>query len=433
MYVYLLDTRAGSLVMMMIVCIVCVYTKAVCDHHDRERRIRLPRSLVDYLGFLSSHIIPLHSTAIVQCPSSMSESRAVAYPRQVRISSKAMVQLDNLCSLLLQRRIRHIKSLAGRNIAATHEDEAFLSTDNGDVDIVSTFVVASRSSSAVTSRASSPSAQWDNTPSRSKSTALHRRTGSVEPPPPHLLPATTMRRSESSSSISSTTVEDSSMTKSAYKKKQRRPESMISTTAACPVINNSNNTYGKGLLDCYYTLHLSAEEMPFYRSEIIPNTIDPTFRVLDTSQGSSWYDGVQTEVVVRLWARHSFPESATQTGEQHHDATNKAADDQDFELVIEWHVDLNALSWIGKVVSSFKHHPRDSKVELTSFFFQLQDIPGAFPENTLLFELDDGFYTAPNIVVCMLSGVCDMKYTYFGIPIVQALGPKQTIEFSRAL
>ncbi|CDH57105.1 uv radiation resistance protein [Lichtheimia corymbifera JMRC:FSU:9682] len=290
----------------------------------------------------------------------MSESRAVAYPRQ--------------------RRIRHIKSLAGRNIAATQEDESFLSTDNGEVDIVSTFVVASRSSSAVTSRASSPSAHWDNTPSRSKSTALHRRTGSVEPPP-HLLPATTMRRSESSSSISSTTVEDSSMTKSAYKKKQRRPESMISTTA-CPVINNSNNTYGKGLLDCYYTLHLSADEMPFYRSEIIPNTIDPTFRVLDTSQWSSWYDGVQTEVVVRLWARHSFPESATQTGEKHHDATNKVADDQDFELVIEWHVDLNALSWIGKV---------------------LQDIPGAFPENTLLFELDDGFYTAPNIVSKLLA------------------------------
>lgn len=240
--------------------------------------------------------------------------------------------------------------MAGRNIAATHEDEPLLSTEHGELDIASTYVVASRSSSVVTSRASSPSAHWDNTPSRSKSTALHRRTGSVEPPT-HLLSATTMRRSESSSSISSTTVEDSSMTKSAYKKKQRRPESLISTT--CPV-NNSNLTYGKGLLDCYYTLHLSADEMPFYRSETIPNTIDPTFRVLDTSQWSSWYDGVQTEVVVRLWARHSFPESATQTGEQHHDPTviKKAADDQDFELVIEWHVDLNALSWIGRVVRS---------------------------------------------------------------------------------
>lgn len=147
--------------------------------------------------------------------------------------------------------------------------------------------------------------------------------------------------------------------------------------------------------------------MPFYRSEIIPNTIDPTFRVLDTSQWSSWYDGVQTEVVVRLWARHSFPESATQTGEKHHDATNKVADDQDFELVIEWHVDLNALSWIGKVVRSFKKLHQEAQSRTNILSFQLQDIPGAFPENTLLFELDDGFYTAPNIVVCILPGACD--------------------------
>lgn len=109
--------------------------------------------------------------------------------------------------------------------------------------------------------------------------------------------------------------------------------------------------------------------MPFYRSEIIPNTIDPTFRVLDTSQWSSWYDGVQTEVVVRLWARHSFPESATQTGEQHHDATNKAADDQDFELVIEWHVDLNALSWIGKVVRSCKKLHQEEQSRTYIFLF----------------------------------------------------------------
>ncbi|KAI8143943.1 UV radiation resistance protein and autophagy-related subunit 14-domain-containing protein [Fennellomyces sp. T-0311] len=256
---------------------------------------------------------------------------------------------------------------------------------------------SSLSSSAVTSRASSPSPShgpaWDQQ-HRSKSTVLHRRTGSSptdQPPAEAPYPVTTvsstllhtsMRRSESASSMrstSSTTVEDSSLTKSAYKApRAKRPQWQK------PPLHVRDREQERGLLDVYLTLHLSPDESAFFKSETIPNTVNPSFRDLDSTQWT-WYDGVQTEIVIRLWARHSFPESATAARSDdayvRHDHPTKSRHPsqpaEEYRLLIEWQVDLNTLAFVSK---------------------NLLDPPCSFPENTLLLEFEDGFYTAPDIV-----------------------------------
>ena len=259
---------------------------------------------------------------------------------------------------------------------------------------------SSLSSSAVTSRASSPSPSqpWDaqqQQQQRSKSTVFHQRAGSfpttdiMDAPNPgttmsaNLLhhnsnnptstQATDMRRSESASSLrssNSTTVEDSSLTKSAYKKSSRlmmkRPTTTTTTNKhpAPPQRQFSrSNELERGLLDVYLTLHLSIEEAAFFKSETIPNTVNPSFRALDSSQWtSSWYDGVQTEIVIRLWARHSFPESATavrsddQYAEHDHPTKSRRPSQptEEYQLLLEWQVDLNTLAFIGKTVNIVK-------------------------------------------------------------------------------
>ncbi|KAI9496505.1 UV radiation resistance protein and autophagy-related subunit 14-domain-containing protein [Zychaea mexicana] len=351
----------------------------------------------------------------------MTESRPIASPRQ--------------------RRIRHMQTIVGRNIVwcgnGDHEVNSKTTAENGDMLGLSGFYINSRgsslSSSAVTSRASSPSPSqpWDQHPpqqQRSKSTVLHRRTGSspttdypaaahspsLEAPHPVTTVSSTllnqqqhhnhhhhtadMRRSESASSLrssNSTTVEDSSLTKSAYKTSRlKRPAARQHVLKQPQRQYSRDRDVERGLLDVNLTLHLSTDEAAFFKSETIPNTVNPSFRALDSSQWSSWYDGVQTEIVIRLWARHSFPESATAvrpsaSEDHHHHHTSSASTTaamklrrpsqptEEYQLLLEWQVDLNALAFVGKT---------------------LQDPPSSFTENTLLLEFEDGFYTAPDIV-----------------------------------
>ncbi|RCH91479.1 hypothetical protein CU098_009428, partial [Rhizopus stolonifer] len=170
---------------------------------------------------------------------------------------------------------------------------------------------------------------------------------------------TTMPRSESANSLSLAAVEDSSLMKRAYQK-------------------NEHHLYSLGLLDAYATLHIGELDAPaFYKSEMIPNTINPTFRSLPYPMDwMDWHEAASSLVIMRLWTRHSIPESAGQHTEpvlgysetEHYDG---------FQLLIEWQVDLNALTLIGKSSS---------------------DLHFSFPENTLLFELEDGFYSATDIL-----------------------------------
>lgn len=151
------------------------------------------------------------------------------------------------------------------------------------------------------------------------------------------LSAVPIKRSESSNSLGGiTAVEDSSLMKRAYKK--------------C-----HNPLHTAGLLDAYYTLHTgSTSEPEFYKSEMIPNTTNPTFRSMTIPFDSwmNWHDAASSLVIVRVWTRHSIPESAGQHTEPMlgYQAEETKHEEEGFQLLIEWQVDLNALSWLGKKV-----------------------------------------------------------------------------------
>ncbi|CAO3579602.1 unnamed protein product [Absidia cylindrospora] len=261
---------------------------------------------------------------------------------------------------------------------------------------------------------------------------------------------TLLRRSESATFLNNMAVADSSLTKSAYKRKSKTPELTNFATT-----NNNNNKpiqsidssltttdgedqfYGnttttptahlndedpllwkeRGLLDTYVTLYLpktydrsdggdgkndidmtqeqnqQQQQQLFYTSETIPNSTNPAFRT-DMSL-VDWYDGVQSVVVVRLWAKHSLPESASiarRTDPVHvHDNHSLSPTmvarggggsvGTPYRLLIEWSVDLNELVFIGKSLHNTY----------------------TWPNNTLLFELDDGYYTAPDIAAITLG------------------------------
>lgn len=148
-------------------------------------------------------------------------------------------------------------------------------------------------------------------------------------------PSGSLKRSESALSLgnSITTVEDSSLMKRAYKKSEQQLQV-------------------GGLLDAYVTLHTGCNEAEFYKSEMIPNTTNPTFRSLASPfDWMNWYDAASSLLIVRLWTRHSIPESAGQHTEPILGYQNNSSQNQGFQLLLEWQVDLNALSWIAKSVS----------------------------------------------------------------------------------
>lgn len=137
-----------------------------------------------------------------------------------------------------------------------------------------------------------------------------------------------------------------------------------------------------GLLDAYFTLSTGNIYQPaFYKSEMIPNSMNPTFRSLPCPfDWMNWYDAASSLLIIRLWTRHSIPESAGQHTEPVLGYSTENNDQEDgFQLLVEWQVDLNALAWIGKSM----HH--------------------TFPENTLLVELEDGYYSAPDIKTFVTS------------------------------
>ena len=156
-----------------------------------------------------------------------------------------------------------------------------------------------------------------------------------------------MKRSESTTSLSATAVEDSSLMKRAYKKHEQ-------------------HFHSGGLLDAYFTLHTSNVNDPeFYRSEMIPNTTNPTFRSLATLfDWMNWYDAASSLFVICLWTRHSIPESAGQHTEPILGYQSNPIPHNDFQPFLEWQVDLNALTWIGKSVSFSFLQQRSIRVAL---------------------------------------------------------------------
>ncbi|KAM6159473.1 UV radiation resistance-associated gene protein [Rhynchocyon petersi] len=114
---------------------------------------------------------------------------------------------------------------------------------------------------------------------------------------------------------------------------------------------NIVNRNGHQLLDTYFTLHLCNAEKTykeFYRSEVIKNSLNPTWRSLDFGIMPDRLDTSVSSFVVRIWG----------------------GKENAYQLLIEWKVCLDGLKYLGQQI-----HARN--------------------QNEIIFGLNDGYYGAP--------------------------------------
>uniref|UniRef100_A0A7N4NW67 UV radiation resistance associated n=1 Tax=Sarcophilus harrisii TaxID=9305 RepID=A0A7N4NW67_SARHA len=114
---------------------------------------------------------------------------------------------------------------------------------------------------------------------------------------------------------------------------------------------NIVNRNGHRLLDTYFTLHLCNSEKiykEFYKSEVIKNSLNPTWRSLDFGIMPDHLDTSVSCFVVRIWGGKKDL----------------------FQLLIEWKVSLDGLKYMGQQI-----HARN--------------------QNEIIFGLNDGYYGAP--------------------------------------
>ncbi|KAG8522845.1 UV radiation resistance-associated gene protein [Galemys pyrenaicus] len=114
---------------------------------------------------------------------------------------------------------------------------------------------------------------------------------------------------------------------------------------------NIVNRNGHQLLDTYFTLHLCNPEKiykEFYRSEVIKNSLNPTWRSLDFGIMPTRLDTSVSFFVVKIWG----------------------GKEDIYQLLIEWKVCLDGLKYLGQQI-----HARN--------------------QNEIIFGLNDGYYGAP--------------------------------------
>ncbi|XP_023065136.1 UV radiation resistance-associated gene protein isoform X2 [Piliocolobus tephrosceles] len=114
---------------------------------------------------------------------------------------------------------------------------------------------------------------------------------------------------------------------------------------------NIVNRNGHQLLDTYFTLHLCSTEKiykEFYRSEVIKNSLNPTWRSLDFGILPDRLDTSVSCFVVKIWG----------------------GKEDIYQLLIEWKVCLDGLKYLGQQI-----HARN--------------------QNEIIFGLNDGYYGAP--------------------------------------
>ncbi|XP_041278373.1 UV radiation resistance-associated gene protein isoform X2 [Onychostruthus taczanowskii] len=127
---------------------------------------------------------------------------------------------------------------------------------------------------------------------------------------------------------------------------QQRRLRHLRNIAARNIINKN----GHRLLDTYFTLHLCDNAKiykEFYKSEVIKNSLNPTWRSLDFGIMPDHLDTSVSCFVVRIWG-----------GKKEH-----------FQLLIEWKVNLDGLKYLGQQI-----HARNP--------------------NEIIFGLNDGYYGA---------------------------------------
>ncbi|KAG7483627.1 hypothetical protein MATL_G00040390 [Megalops atlanticus] len=127
---------------------------------------------------------------------------------------------------------------------------------------------------------------------------------------------------------------------------QQRRLRHLRSIAARNIVNKN----GSPLLDTYFTLHLCQEDQisrGFYKSEVIKDSLNPTWRSLDFGMLPDLLDTSVSCFVVRIWGGR---------GEQ-------------YQLLIEWKVNLDGLRYTGQQIRS--RNP-----------------------NEIIFGLNDGYYAA---------------------------------------
>ncbi|KAF9297827.1 hypothetical protein BGZ74_009625 [Mortierella antarctica] len=108
------------------------------------------------------------------------------------------------------------------------------------------------------------------------------------------------------------------------------------------------------LLDSYFTLHEPTNDTVIYTSETVVGTNNPKYSPIEQHQIVGDAAKRSNSVTVKIWAGLHGSETS---------------------LLLEWRVQLCCLRFIGK---------------------ELRDIPAGLPNNTILFGLENGFYTAPD-------------------------------------
>lgn len=103
-----------------------------------------------------------------------------------------------------------------------------------------------------------------------------------------------------------------------------------------------NNTCCFSLLDTYFSLHWDTDEPAFYTSEVISNTMNPSFRIQTKPHCIEWFGYSLSFMVIRLWGKPSVGQSDEER-------------QNEFKLVTEWYLDLNFLSKIGNSASKKKN------------------------------------------------------------------------------
>ncbi|XP_010790239.1 UV radiation resistance-associated gene protein, partial [Notothenia coriiceps] len=127
---------------------------------------------------------------------------------------------------------------------------------------------------------------------------------------------------------------------------QQRRLRHLRSIAARNIVNKN----GSPLLDTYFTLHLCIGERisrDFYKSEVIRDSLNPTWRSLDFGMLPDLLDTSVSCFVVRIWG----------------------GQEEQFQLLIEWKVNLDGLRYTGQQIRS--RNP-----------------------NEIIFGLNDGYYAA---------------------------------------
>ncbi|KAK5859225.1 hypothetical protein PBY51_003307 [Eleginops maclovinus] len=127
---------------------------------------------------------------------------------------------------------------------------------------------------------------------------------------------------------------------------QQRRLRHLRSIAARNIVNRN----GSPLLDTYFTMHLCIGERisrDFYKSEVIRDSLNPTWRSLDFGMLPDLLDTSVSCFVVRIWG----------------------GQEEQYQLLIEWKVNLDGLRYTGQQIRS--RNP-----------------------NEIIFGLNDGYYSA---------------------------------------